>query len=267
MSRRWLTTALLMVAVLTGTVSTAYAAPHATAETLAAQALGARPAEEGATPLTQADSVTAGGVTIKGLDGSDTVSRATKDGGQVLTVLRTSSDVADFEVSLPAGAKLVKMGESVLIAGQDKLLGAIEAPWAVDAKGKSLRTSYSIKGNKLIQKVDTTGAAFPVVADPSFRWCDWYTAICMKLSYSETRWITDTLFVGVGAAVGALCGIIPWMPPYLGAVKAICAGVVAAYFFSLRNTFATARAQGRCVELKWNYVGGVFIRGWYVVNC
>lgn len=261
------TTAVLVAASLISISGASAAAPRADAGELASRALAALPAEEGAAAVTQADSVSRGGITITGLAGEDTVSRSTKGGGQVLTVLRNAEDAAVFDVDLPPGAHLTKMGDSVLIAGKDQLLGAIDAPWAIDAKGKSLETSYLIKGNRLIQEVDTAAAAFPVVADPSFRWCDWYTSICMKLGYSETRYITDTFFVGVGAATAALCSLIPWMPPYLGAIRVVCAGVVAAYYWALRGTFATARSQGRCVELKWNYVGGVFIRGWSVVNC
>jgi hypothetical protein len=44
----------------------------------------------------------------------------------------------------------------------------LEAPWAVDAAGKELPTSYELVGDDLVQHVDTTRAVFPVAADPSF---------------------------------------------------------------------------------------------------
>jgi hypothetical protein len=44
----------------------------------------------------------------------------------------------------------------------------IQTPWAVDAAGKDLPTSYTFAGGVLTQKVDTTGASFPVVADPTY---------------------------------------------------------------------------------------------------
>lgn len=51
-------------------------------------------------------------------------------------------------------------------------------PWAKDATGKSLPTSYTVAGNTLLQKVDHRGAAYPVVADPEFGcgvpWCSIY---------------------------------------------------------------------------------------------
>jgi hypothetical protein len=46
----------------------------------------------------------------------------------------------------------------------------IAKPWAKDANGKDLKTSYSIEnGNILRQKIDLKEAVFPVVADPT--WC------------------------------------------------------------------------------------------------
>ncbi|WP_127549896.1 hypothetical protein [Actinoplanes sp. OR16] len=44
----------------------------------------------------------------------------------------------------------------------------IDTPWAVDANGNELPTSYSVNGTTLSQTVDTLGAAFPIVADPAF---------------------------------------------------------------------------------------------------
>ncbi|WP_433832319.1 hypothetical protein ACQP2E_15825 [Actinoplanes sp. CA-015351] len=44
----------------------------------------------------------------------------------------------------------------------------IDTPWAVDANGTELPTTYSVNGTTLSQTVDTRGAAFPVVADPAF---------------------------------------------------------------------------------------------------
>ena len=58
-------------------------------------------------------------------------------------------------------------GSVSLIGAGGKWLGGIATPWAKDANGKSVPTSYSIDGNKLTQHVsfDST-TAFPVVADP-----------------------------------------------------------------------------------------------------
>ncbi|MDB5163996.1 MAG: hypothetical protein JWS12_614 [Candidatus Saccharibacteria bacterium] len=47
-------------------------------------------------------------------------------------------------------------------------IGVAYKPWAVDAVGKRLATSYRISGNTLTQRVDVKNAVFPVVADPTY---------------------------------------------------------------------------------------------------
>jgi Protein of unknown function (DUF2599) len=44
----------------------------------------------------------------------------------------------------------------------------IAKPWAKDANGKELKTSYSVNDNILTQNIDLAGAVFPVVADPAY---------------------------------------------------------------------------------------------------
>jgi hypothetical protein len=57
-------------------------------------------------------------------------------------------------------------------------LGMIGAPWAVDAAGTSLPTSFEVRGSTLVQHVDTGGALFPVTADPTYfyRPCNGYVS-------------------------------------------------------------------------------------------
>lgn len=47
-------------------------------------------------------------------------------------------------------------------------VGTIEPAWAVDANGAPVPTSYDVTDGVLTQHVDTAGAAFPVVADPTW---------------------------------------------------------------------------------------------------
>lgn len=50
------------------------------------------------------------------------------------------------------------------------MIGAIAAPWAIDADGRSVPTSFEVVGTSLVQVVEHVGAdfAYPLVADPSF---------------------------------------------------------------------------------------------------
>ncbi|MEU8972163.1 hypothetical protein AB0D11_23295 [Streptomyces monashensis] len=73
-------------------------------------------------------------------------------------------------VSLPEGARLRQAvdGSVVVVpANQDEPVAAVNAPWARDARGKDVPTSYRLDGDTLVQRVDFAAAtALPVVADP-----------------------------------------------------------------------------------------------------
>ena len=43
----------------------------------------------------------------------------------------------------------------------------ITEPWAVDADGEAVRTAYKLSGNAIVQTIQHSGAAYPVVADPT----------------------------------------------------------------------------------------------------
>lgn len=260
-------TSLVMAATVFAPAGAAYASAPESAATAVSRALPSAPILEGAGRINETNEVAGNGVTVTGLDKGNSVTRSAPSGGQVLTVLRRG-DTARFKITTPDGAKITEEpGGGLLIASDEMIYGALDAPWAVDAKGKRLPTSYRVEGTTIVQKVNTSSADFPIVADPTFRLCDWYTAVCMKLNYWETRRVSETFVVGVGAATAALCSLIPWSPWYVGAVRVACTGIVAAYYWALRGTFLTAKAQGRCVQLKFNIPPTVALRGWGVVNC
>lgn len=68
-------------------------------------------------------------------------------------------------------------------------IATIETPWAVDADGTALPTSYTLEGTNLTQNIDTTNATYPITADPSWQWNG--PAWGMKLARSETSRVRD----------------------------------------------------------------------------
>ncbi|MFF3646953.1 DNRLRE domain-containing protein [Streptomyces sp. NPDC002564] len=111
----------------------------------------------------------------------DTVAQPTVEGGaSIFQVVKNTKAPREYSTSmrLPAGASLSTLDNNrILISsgtGDDTVThGIIDAPWATDANGTAVPTSYRIEGTKLVQKVDfDSGTAFPVVADPriSFGW-------------------------------------------------------------------------------------------------
>ncbi|MEV0256988.1 hypothetical protein AB0H82_22355 [Streptomyces sp. NPDC050732] len=105
---------------------------------------------------------------------TDLAIQPTTDGGiRALTVLKNAAAPREqrYDIGLPDGARLVKLdtGAVAAVAKNGTLLGGFATPWAKDATGKPIPTSYRIDGNTLIQSVRTTNStAFPVVADPKW---------------------------------------------------------------------------------------------------
>ena len=88
---------------------------------------------------------------------------------QMLTVMHSplAPSVQRYRLGLPAGTQLAAASGGFLLVEPDgKIHGAIDQPWAKDATGRSLPTSYGLDGTVLVQRTDTTAAVYPVVADP-----------------------------------------------------------------------------------------------------
>ncbi len=73
----------------------------------------------------------------------------------------------EFLTSNPDGSVSVMQSFS----GGSISVGEFLAPWAKDATGALVPTSYSVQGSTLVQHVETTpSTVFPVVADPWITW-------------------------------------------------------------------------------------------------
>lgn len=124
---------------------------------------------------------------------------ATGSGSQSIIKIESASAATEyrFPLEIPEGASArVLQSGSVEISSLDgSVLGSVQAPWAQDANGASVPTSFSLDGLTLVQKVDHSEAtAFPVVADPSTVW-GW--AVCVAAVG------TTILPWGAGAKVAA----------------------------------------------------------------
>lgn len=134
--------------------------------------------------------------------------------------------------------------------------------WATDASGKSLNTGYQVNGTTITQTVDTAGADFPIVADPSVGcgvpWCSIYFSRNETHSIGFDNDITaGTLVAGCGLVnlwVGAACAVSAvW---YVQSAKAYwnngnCLGVFVAFIpvgpgFAGHNPFEEPRSSNRC---------------------
>ena len=102
----------------------------------------------------------------------EVITRASEEGDafQALLVIEGSEAPTEyrFEKAVPEGhtAELQEDGWIRFVDEEGENAGGIAPPWALDADGVEIRTSFALDGDALIQTVEHEGAAYPVVADP-----------------------------------------------------------------------------------------------------
>lgn len=188
--------------------------------------------------------------------------QALPDGGAQLLVAIDGADAPteySFPVNLPAGVQLQASGDGGYFA---ELPGGqvltIAAPWARDAAGKAVPTSYRLDGQTLIQTVAHAGFTYPIVADPYIT-LGWY----VYLHYTKadiSRYWSGTTFLNQAAAAAACAAIA-------GAYgAAACGSLSGGWFSSIGSTFATAKAKNECVVIAMTYAGLIPVQ-WNPVAC
>ena len=131
-----------------------------------------------------------GAASLTAGDPADSVIQAEPGGVRELTVLH-QGNTAKFALTLPVGASLhrTSSGGFLVLNRTSQAVGFIAAPWAVDALGKRLPTHYTADGSVIVQSIDTRGAAYPIVADPSFRW--YWDGVVITLSWADQMAVAD----------------------------------------------------------------------------
>lgn len=139
-------------------------------------------------------------------------------------------------------------------------IGSVAAPWASDANGNPVSTSFRVIGATLVQTIATNeSTAYPVVADPSvsFGWG-------VYIHYNRTEVHRDvTGLIGAvnskGKYAAVFCALIPNV-----AAGAACALFSYDTFQSIYNTFVTADSQGTCAFV---HLVGAFPVEWNLESC
>ncbi|MFC4012586.1 hypothetical protein ACFOY2_35490 [Nonomuraea purpurea] len=183
--------------------------------------------------------------------------------GQVaraLTIIKDASAPTEyrFPISAPEGSMLEVEDDdgTVLIYNEDVYLGEIDLPWAKDANGNAVPTSYRVEGMTLIQTVNHAGAAYPVVADPAVKLqCEWWKAMCRVIfSKKLTKKIhSNWLYSGSAAAAEALkyaCDKIKEKRARL-ICKAAGAAGIASYIAKIRE----ASNKNQCFAIRAQFPG------------
>ena len=135
----------------------------------------------------------------------------------------------DFDFTLeetPSEAiEIVAVGENHPSGSPRIVYGTIEKPWAIDADGNHLPTSYSIEGKTITQRVDTTGATYPVVADPRVTFG---RGVYVNMTGAELNALASSSGIILGGSGVVACSVvekmkIPSWPKLL--LGALCSAV------------------------------------------
>lgn len=114
--------------------------------------------------------VTPDGVTRLDAGGDLFTVHGTAGGVQIVNVATVPVDEHSFALGteLPSGASWAPRADGGLdlVNEAGDSLGEIAAPWSVDNDGVRLATWFEVDGDQITQRIDTRGAAFPVVSDP-----------------------------------------------------------------------------------------------------
>jgi hypothetical protein len=177
-------------------------------------------------------------------EGVSVAAQALEDRGarMVLTIESASAPTEfRFPIAVPSGGRLEAQvdGTVNVIDAAGLPAGHFAAPWAIDAVGSAVPTSYRVAGNVLVQTVQHTDN-YPVLADPHYDW-GWVTGTAY-FNRKETRSM-KTLSYGATVA-GGLCAA--FAAQTLGAACAVSAAFYAQWNYVAGNAYA----DGGCIKIK-----------------
>jgi hypothetical protein len=170
-------------------------------------------------------------------------------------VINNASAPSDYRFTIGSTTDTLTLvdGGKVQVKNADgDVVNYLTTPWAHDANGKQLPTSYTVDpgSNIVTQHVDTTGAAFPVTADPStgcgVGWCSVY------FNRAETKAIAAGGPAGT-AALTAGCALVG--TPVVGGVCALVSGAITAFAQG-------ADANKNCLGIVGYGLPGTPLSGW-----
>ncbi len=202
-----------------------------------------------------------------------TVVESLESGFRILSVLENEKSSKQFSYEVYRGDRQLSFltteaGEIHVGTGDSReysSFGVVEAPWAFDASGSAVKTTYEISadGKTLTQYVSPDAeAAYPIVADPAWTFwageihCSWGSCT-FYLERAKTYWLRDQVnSVGVAAGVAVLtasfCGWVAAAFTVAGyAVRLICVGAMAGLYQSIKNHL---NGTYRCLTFKKYHV-------------
>ncbi|WP_420444142.1 hypothetical protein [Candidatus Poriferisodalis sp.] len=148
---------------------------------------------------------------LAAVDGSGTVSTvtATLNDGEAFLAVLIIDDADDptefrFQGAVPSGhtAEVQSNGSVTIYDASVNPAGGWAAPWAQDAEGASVSTSFAVEGTTLVQTINHIGHAYPVIADPCGSWAQFIACAAVVVAVIAA-------ISACGSGVGApACGLV-----------------------------------------------------------
>lgn len=180
------------------------------------------------------------------------------DSMQVLTLTSgpEDSDTTDYTVTVDGVDSHLQLIDGGAVGVIDEATGdqiaTVHAPWAVDAEGAAVETSFSVAGDTLTQVVQhrSEDVAYPVVSDP---WVSFGRYVYVNFDQGDVRsWVDNGVTSDLAVLTGAFCTAVGVAFAPAGAA---CAVAVATHYFTIKYTFRYARDRNMCVQAGFTYSG------------
>ncbi|WP_284983054.1 hypothetical protein [Arthrobacter sp. efr-133-TYG-118] len=181
------------------------------------------------------------------LSGATTTTYSTPCGSQTLITVESDKAPHDyrFPLALSTGstAKVEADGSVLIRDAAGTATSAFVAPWAFDAEGEPVPTTFRIEDGTLVQRIDFNSSnAFPLTADPtSVQWVPWPVLAISGAELKVLAGLTAAVFVGgawVGCTFSKLTG---WIAKVVSQIcTVIGVGGVASAIAIINGTFRGA---------------------------
>jgi hypothetical protein len=194
---------------------------------------------------------------------ADLAVRPTDQGVQALIAISGADAPTSYRFPVTIGGAPARLahgpdGTIEAYAGSASEPAAVIQPaWATDADDAAVPTEYLIDGHTLVQVVDHRGAAYPVIADPSVS-LGW--KIYVKYNETQVKRIAANSVTRKVKYIAAICLAIP-----NPVAQFACGAYAYDSYDSVANTFESAAARKRCVEMSYSFSG--YLVGWKTYSC
>lgn len=181
------------------------------------------------------------------------------NGVRMILTMGSEDSPTRYEFDLGDSSELVELslapnGGVQVSDTSDGDLGFIDPPWAMDADGNTVPTRYEIEGNRLVQIVEHHGAAYPVVADPSFQGDCGYLTCTLRFNRAETYKARNVSTLVGGLSV--MCGV------FGAPIGMVCVGAVAPIAALIHVAATEYYDDGDCLKIKFNKIPNPMVPGW-----